>query len=77
MVKLPQVSGKDLVKFLEKQGFVRVRQKGSHVSLRKQAPDKAYLTVVPLHKNLAIGTLVAILQQCGISRDDFINNFDK
>ena len=76
MTRLPRVSGKELIKFLEKQGFARVRQKGSHVSLRKRTPDKVFQTVIPLHKNLAMGTLSSILRQCGISHEGFIKKFD-
>lgn len=75
MGKLPQVSGEDLIKFLKKQGFKALRQKGSHVSLQKPAPDKPFRTVVPLHKTLAMGTLYNILRQCGISRKQFEKEF--
>jgi predicted RNA binding protein YcfA (HicA-like mRNA interferase family) len=61
MPKLPVLSGKELIKALEKDGFHRVRQKGSHVSLQKGE----YKTVVPLHDELAKGTLLGILKQCG------------
>ena len=45
-----------------------VRQKGSHVSLQKGN----YRTVVPLHKELAKGTVLGILKQCGLSQDDLL-----
>ena len=77
MVKLPSLSGEELIKYLLKQGFERVRQKGSHVSLRKQTPDKTYKTVVPRHKDLAVGTLLNILRQCGISREEFLKDLKK
>ncbi len=51
---------------LKKAGFEQVRQKGSHVSLRKGN----HRTVVPLHDELARGTLLGVLKQCGLSRDD-------
>ena len=51
---------------IEKSGFEEVRQKGSHVSLRKGT----YKTVVPLHDELAIGTTMAILRQSGLDRED-------
>lgn len=69
MAKLPVISGKDLIKILTKSGFEVVRQKGSHISLQKEK----YRTVVPLHDELAKGTLLAILRQCGISRTEFEN----
>lgn len=68
MDKLPVLSGDDLIKVLKKGGFQVVRQKGNHVSLRKGA----YRTVVPLHDELARGTLMSILKQCGLSREDLI-----
>ena len=68
MVKLPVLSGDALVKALEKGGFKVVRQKGSHVSLQKGTSR----TVVPLHKELAKGTILGILKQCGLSQDDLL-----
>lgn len=70
MPRLPVLSGKELVTALKKAGFVEVRQKGSHVSMQKITLDKTYKTVVPLHKELAKGTLLDILHQTGMSRDD-------
>ena len=70
MPRLPVLSGKELVTALKKAGFVEVRQKGSQVSMQKIIPDKTYRTVVPLHKELAKGTLLDILHQTGMSRDD-------
>jgi len=66
MAKLPVLSGKELLKILENAGFEIVRQKGSHVSLRKAE----HRTVVPLHDELAKGTLLTILRQCGLSKKD-------
>ncbi len=69
MPKLPSVSGKKLIRILEKRGFQVVRQRGSHVSLQKGA----YKTIVPLHNDLAKGTLLGILKQCGLSKDDLFD----
>lgn len=68
MAKLPVLSGHELIKLLEKVGFKIVRQKGSHVSLQKGN----YKAVVPLHDELAKGTLLGILKQCGLSKEDLI-----
>lgn len=57
MARLPTISGFQLVKALKKAGFRQIRQKGSHVSLEKATAEKAYRTVVPLHRSLAKGTL--------------------
>ena len=69
MPKLPVLSGKELIRILEKGGFQVVRQKGSHVSLQKGANK----TVVPLHDELAKGTLLGILKQCGLSKEELID----
>jgi len=63
--KFPKLSGEELIKALKKAGFHQVRQRGSHVSLQKGK----YCTVVPLHDELARGTLLAILKQCGLTKE--------
>ena len=55
-------------------GFRRVRQRGSHVILKKQTPEGAVGCVVPLHRELAIGTLHGILQQAGVTVEEFVEN---
>ena len=72
MPKLPVISGKELIAALKKAGFVEVRQKGSHVSLQKIRQKSTYRTVVPLHQELAKGTLIDILHQTGFSREDLL-----
>ncbi len=72
MPKLPVISGKELIAALKKAGFVEVRQKGSHVSLQKITKEAIFRTVVPLHRELARGTLIDILHQTGLSRDDLL-----
>lgn len=72
MPKLPIISGKQLLSALKKSGFIEVRQKGSHISVIKHTQDKTFKTVVPLHSELAKGTLLDILHQTGLSKDDII-----
>ena len=69
MAKLPVLSGYDLLRLLEKQGFLVVRQKGSHVSIQKGE----HKTVISLHDELAKGTLFGILKQCCLSKDDLLD----
>lgn len=68
MPKLPVLSGAEVVKALERMGFEQVRQRGSHVVLRKGASG----TVVPLHREVKVGTLNGILRQAQVSADEFI-----
>ena len=74
MPKLRRVSGKEAVRALERLGFERVRQRGSHVVLKKQTPEGAVGCVVPLHRELAIGTIKGILRQARITPDEFVEN---
>lgn len=71
MAKLPVLSGNDIVKLLKKIGYDHVRTKGSHAILTKQT-EKGKITIpVPLHKELAVGTLKSIIDQAGFSREEF------
>ena len=70
MPKFPRVSGADAIKALQRLGFERVRQSGSHVVMRKEAKG----CVVPMHSELKIGTLAGLLRQAEVSADDFIAN---
>ena len=71
MPKLPRVSGREVVKRLERLGFIRVRQRGSHVVLRKDSAEGVTGCVVPLHDELTVGTLRGVLRQAGISAEEF------
>ena len=69
MPKLPRTSGAAIVKALERLGFVRVRQSGSHVIMRRGPKG----CVVPMHSEVKVGTLAGILRQAQVSQDDFID----
>ena len=73
MPKLPVLSGADVVKALERLGFAQIRQRGSHVVLRKGSAG----TVVPLHREVKTGTLAGILRQAGVAQDDFLTALGK
>lgn len=50
MPRLPRISGQEAIRVLERLGFVQLRQKGSHVVLKKQTPDGAVGCTVPLSR---------------------------
>jgi len=54
--------------------FVTVRQRGSHVVLKKETPKGYIGCVVPLHQELAVGVLRSILRQAGITPEEFMEN---
>lgn len=72
MPKLPVLSGKDVVRFLHKQGFAFAGQHGSHVKMRDANGNTA---IIPMHRTLATGTLLEILEKARVSREDLINFF--
>jgi len=74
MPKLRRVSGQEAIRALERLGFEQVRQRGSHVVLKKQTPEGAVGCVVPLHRELAIGTLRGILRQAGVTPEEFMES---
>lgn len=67
--RLPILSGKEIIKALAKVGFVPVRQKGSHVFLRHVDGRR---TVVPLHEEVNKSTLMDIIEQTKLARQDFL-----
>ena len=71
-MKLPSTSGIKLAKALGKLGFEIDHQTGSHFILRLKEKPFTRLTV-PNHKTIAIGTLLAIMRQAGISREELQN----
>ncbi|MBI5695886.1 MAG: type II toxin-antitoxin system HicA family toxin [Nitrospirae bacterium] len=74
MPKLIRVSGDEVIRRLEKLGFRQVRQRGSHVVMRKDTPDGDVGCSVPLHKELAVGTLRGIIRQAGLTVEEFIED---
>jgi len=74
MPQLRKISGKECVKILcNKFGFKAIRQRGSHVILKKEFESgKKIGTVVPMHNRLAIGTLKSIIEQAKIAEEDFL-----
>lgn len=72
MPKLPVLSGKAVVKLLCKIGFEHVRTTGSHAILNKQLQEGKITIPVPLHPELAKGTLKSIMKQAGLSLEDLL-----
>lgn len=69
---LPAVSARETIRAFEKAGFLRIRQKGSHVVMQKKTGFSTMTLVIPNHAELARGTLRAIIRKAGISVEDFV-----
>ena len=70
-MKLPVVAGSDAVKAFRKVGYEFDEQHGSHIILRHTDPPHRRLSV-PNHKELAKGTLRALIREAGLTVDEFI-----
>ena len=70
MSALPRVSGREVVQALQKIGYARDRQRGSHIVLRQAVPPHRRITVSD-HKEVAKGTLRVIIRQAGLTVDEF------
>lgn len=72
MPKLPSVSGIDVVKALCRYGYEVDHQTGSHIILRQKEYPHRRITV-PNHREISKGTLRAIIRQCGLTVEEFMD----
>jgi predicted RNA binding protein YcfA (HicA-like mRNA interferase family) len=76
MPRLPQISGRDLIRLLESLGYETLRKRGSHVRLRRISAAGEHNVTVPDHKVVAKGTLNDILTRVsiwtGLSKDELV-----
>jgi predicted RNA binding protein YcfA (HicA-like mRNA interferase family) len=72
MPRMPQVTARDLVRFLKSQGFVEDRQSGSHLTLWHEA--QMISVTIPMHTGTDIGRglAVRILKDAGFSVEDYL-----
>jgi len=69
--KLRVLSAKEVCKILEQNGFIQVRQRGSHIIMQLEAEDSTVTVPVPNYNELKTGTLRSIIRQSGLSRTLF------
>jgi predicted RNA binding protein YcfA (HicA-like mRNA interferase family) len=71
--KLPALRAREIIRALHHAGFIADRQKGSHVVMKH--PEKGLHTVVPDHggEDISKGLLMAIIEQSGLSVDEFLD----
>ena len=68
MPRLPRISGTEALRALQRLGFEKVRQSGSHALMRRGSKG----CVVPLHAERKVGTLAGVLRQADVTVEDFI-----
>lgn len=71
MAKLRVLSGQDVCAILERHGFARVRQRGSHIVVQRVTAEGTTTVPVPDHHELRTGTLRSIIRQSGLPRNEF------
>jgi predicted RNA binding protein YcfA (HicA-like mRNA interferase family) len=74
MPRLPRIYSKEAIRALKRLGFEQVRQTGSHVVMKKVTEEGEIGCVVPIHRELKIGTLSSVLKQAQITVEEFIEN---
>ena len=71
MAPLRPLPYREIERRLEASGFTKVGQKGSHVKFARQSDEGTRTTIVPRHREVAVGTLRSILRQAGITPQEF------
>ena len=72
MSKVPSLNYEKVIKALRRDGWVIVRQRGSHIRLQKHVTNEVLKIIVPAHKPIKRTTLSHILKQARIALDEFL-----
>ena len=72
MPKLGIFSGKEVCQILGAEGFVQVRQHGSHIIMQRKLASVTTTVPVPNHRTIRIGTLQAVIRQSGVAKGKFM-----
>jgi predicted RNA binding protein YcfA (HicA-like mRNA interferase family) len=72
MSSVPQLSYKEIVNALQRDGWVVIRQRGSHLRLQKHSGERTLKITIPAHNQVKRSTLAHILKQAEIELDRFL-----
>jgi predicted RNA binding protein YcfA (HicA-like mRNA interferase family) len=72
MSKVPNANYNQVIKALQRDGWVVVRQKGSHIRLQKHTIEKTLKITIPAHSPIKRSTLSHILKQANLSLEKFL-----
>jgi predicted RNA binding protein YcfA (HicA-like mRNA interferase family) len=73
MTKVPSLNYDQVIRALQRDGWVVVRQKGSHIRLQKHLPKETLKLIVPAHKPIKRSTLSHIIKPAKLSVEEFID----
>ena len=71
--KYPIITPREVIKILSKFGFYKISQKGSHVKFKNDFTNRTF--IIPMHDEVAKGTLKSILEQADVTIEEFLNKF--
>jgi len=72
VTKIPGLSYMQIIRALQKNGWIVVRQRGSHIRLQKHLGEEVLKLTVPAHRPVKRSTLSHILKQARIELDEFL-----
>lgn len=75
MTRLPRISGQEVVSILLQVGYTISGQRGSHIKMKKILPHRKVTVIIPIHDELDRGTLLGIIDQAGLTKEDFLSLF--
>ena len=73
MSEVPSLNYEKVINALRRDGWVVVRQRGSHIRLHKRTVDGTMKLVLPAHRPIKRSTLSHIIKQANLFLDDFLN----
>jgi len=73
MTKVPSLNYEKVIRALQRDGWVVVRQRGSHIRLHKRLQDETLKLVVPAHRPIKRSTLSHIIKQARLTVDEFVD----
>ena len=72
MTKVPSLNFDQVIRALQRTGWIVVRQKGSHIRLQKRTAEELLKITIPAHRPIKRSTLSHIIKQAHLSVEDFI-----
>lgn len=73
MTKVPSLPYEKIINALKRDGWIVVRQKGSHIRLQKHKGEKSLKITVPAHKPVKRSTLAHIIKDAELNLDEFLD----
>jgi len=73
MTRIPSIGYEKVIRALQRDGWVVVRQRGSHIRMQKHLKDETLKLTIPAHRPIKRSTLAHVLKHARLSIDDFLD----